>query len=392
MQDFIYSYDTKVFSGKGSVEKNLKDAISVLGDKILLTYGGASAVKTGSLDRVSSILKNAGKEIVLFSGIMPNPTWNKVKEGALLAKKENVNGILALGGGSVIDASKIIALQAVTDEDIWDLEINKKSASKAKALPLGAIVTATGTGSEMNGGAVITNEDVNLKSGLFAAAPRFAFLDYEYYKTVPRRQVLSGAFDTLSHAVETYFGSSSLLNPSDDIALSVMKNTVKNIRVIIDDYLDEEARSNLAWDSAMAENGILKIGRKTDFQVHMMEHQLGAYTDCNHGEGLAVLQPIYMRHVYKNVLNKSARFARTVFDIVEKDDEKAAILGIESLEKLISDMSLPRRLWDLKMKDDQEKLLTNENLKRIAESTVIIKTGAKELSKEEILEIFKEAL
>ena len=268
----------------------------------------------------------------------------------------------------------------------------KKSASKAKALPLGAIVTATGTGSEMNGGAVITNEDVNLKSGLFAAAPRFAFLDYEYYKTVPRRQVLSGAFDTLSHAVETYFGSSSLLNPSDDIALSVMKNTVKNIRVIIDDYLDEEARSNLAWDSAMAENGILKIGRKTDFQVHMMEHQLGAYTDCNHGEGLAVLQPIYMRHVYKNVLNKSARFARTVFDIVEKDDEKAAILGIESLEKLISDMSLPRRLWDLKMKDDQEKLLTNENLKRIAESTVIIKTGAKELSKEEILEIFKEAL
>ena len=130
MQDFIYSYDTKVFSGKGSVEKNLKDAISVLGDKILLTYGGASAVKTGFLDRVSSILKNAGKEIVLFSGIMPNPTWNKVKEGALLAKKENVNGILALGGGSVIDASKIIALQAVTDEDIWDLEINKKKRIK----------------------------------------------------------------------------------------------------------------------------------------------------------------------------------------------------------------------------------------------------------------------
>lgn len=392
MENFIYSYPTKVFSGKGCVKAHLKDAIKTFNKKIMVTYGGGSVVKTGTLSIVTSILKEEGKEVVLFSGIMPNPTWEKVKEGARKAKEEKVDAIIAVGGGSVIDASKIIALQARTDEDIWDLEINKRGVSSVAPLPLGAIVTATGTGSEMNGGAVITNEETKQKNGLFASAPSFAFLDYDIIKTLPRKQVLSGAFDTLSHAMETYFGTSSTLNPSDDIALSVMRNTVDNINVVINDYLDKEARSNLAWDSAMAENGILKIGRKTDFQVHMMEHQLGAYTDCNHGEGLAVLQPIYMRHVYENVLEKMVRFSKFVFNVEEKNDEETAKAGLNALEDLIKRMDLPTHLMELRMKDEPSKLITEENLKKIAESTILIKSGAKALTHEEVLEIFKEAI
>ena len=168
------------------------------------------------------------------------------------------------------------------------------------AIPMGAVVTASGTGAEMNGGAVITNEEAKLKTGMMAFAPRFAVLDPEYTRSVPRMQVISGAFDTLSHAMETYLGNSDADNVSDDVALAIMRNTVVNMRRLLADIDDIQARGNLMWDSAMAENGILKVGRLTDFQAHQIEHQLGAYTDCNHGQGLAVIQPAYYRHIVKD--------------------------------------------------------------------------------------------
>ena len=392
MDDFIYEYPTKVFLGNGMVKAHLGEVLPVLGDKIMVVYGGGSAKRNGTLNEVLSIIKDSGRSYVEFSGIMPNPTYSKVQEGASLAKNEGITGILALGGGSVIDASKIIALQAPNETDVWSSEMEKNGVLTKSPLPLGAIVTSSGTGSEMNGGAVITNEEKKLKAGLFASAPRFAFLDYHFMETVPDRQVLSGAFDTLSHAMETYFGSSSSLNASDDVALGVMRNTVRNIWRILDDIHDEEARSNLMWDSAMAENGILKVGRFTDFEVHQIEHQLGAYTDCNHGEGLAVIQPVYYHHVYKSAIVKFAEFGRYVFSVDETEDEKVAEKSIEKLEELIEAMGLPRKLTELRMKASPEELLTDDNLKAIADSTNILAHGPRMLSHNEVYEILKECL
>ena len=215
--------------------------------------------------------------------------------------------MVAYGGGSVIDCCKVIAAQAKTDEDIWQMEFEQHCFPQ-QPLPLGAIVTASGTGAEMNGGAVITNEALKMKTGVLAAAPRFAVLNPQYTMTVPAKQVISGAFDTLSHAMETYLGQSDTDNVSDDVALAIMRNTVVNIRRLLIDLNDIQARGNLMWDSAMAENGILKVGRLTDFQVHQIEHQLGAYTDCNHGQGLAVIHPAYYRHIVKDAEEKLTRF------------------------------------------------------------------------------------
>ena len=392
MNDFIYEYPTKVFLGKGMVTTHLMDVLPILGDRIMVVYGGGSVRRNGTLNEVLSIIKGSGRVYIEFSGIMPNPTYSKVQEGAKAAKESGVTGILALGGGSVIDASKIIALQTPNETDVWSSEMEKNGVLSNTALPLGAIVTSSGTGSEMNGGAVITNEEKKLKAGLFASAPRFAFLDYHFMETVPDHQVLSGAFDTLSHAMETYFGSSSSLNASDDVALGVMRNTVRNIRKIIGNTHDEEARSNLMWDSAMAENGILKLGRFTDFEVHQIEHQLGAYTDCNHGEGLAVLQPVYYRHVYKSAIEKFAEFGRYVFSVNESDDALAAEKSIEELENLIKAMGLPRKLTELRMKANPEELLSDDNLRAIADSTNILAHGPRMLSHDEVYEILKECL
>lgn len=392
MDKFVYEYPTKVFLGSGMVESHFAQAASCLGKKVMVSYGGGSAKRSGSLDKVLGILEKAGCETVEFGGIMPNPTYAKVQQGAALAKEREVTGILALGGGSVVDASKIIALQAANSADVWKAEIGREGPLDRAPLPLAAVVTSSGTGSEMNGGAVITNEELNVKTGLFAAPPRYAFLDYEFMKSVPSSQVLSGAFDTFSHAMETYLGTSSELNPSDYISLAVMKNTADNIDRILVDINDEEARSNLMWDSAMAENGILKLGRFTDFEVHQIEHQLGAYTDCNHGQGLAVLTPVYCRHVYKAALGKFATFARVVFGVESSNDEEAALLGIEKIELMVRKMGLATRLHELKMKDSPEKLLSDGNLRLIADSVNILTHGPRTLSHDEVYQILKECM
>ncbi len=207
MNKFVYEYVTKVYFGEGAAKEHLAQAVSAYGDNVMLAYGGGSIKKTRIYDEIRGILEGAGKKVTDFSGIMSNPTYEKVQEGARIAKEENIDFILAVGGGSVIDCCKIIAAQAKTDRDLWEMEMTDHEFP-SDVIPMGAVVTAYGTGAEMNGGAVITNEEKVIKAGMAAAAPRFAILDPAYTMSVPRMQVISGAFDTLSHAMETYFGNS----------------------------------------------------------------------------------------------------------------------------------------------------------------------------------------
>lgn len=381
MNDFVYSYPTKVYFGAGAAGKALKAELAAAGKTVMLAYGGGSVKKNGIYEEIAGILCDMGKTVVDFSGIMSNPTYAKVQEGAALAKQIQADVILAVGGGSVIDCCKIVAAQAKTEKDLWELEFTSRQFP-ADAIPLGAVVTASGTGAEMNGGAVITNEEKKIKTGMLAFAPRFAVLDPAYTLSVPRMQVISGAFDTLSHAMETYFGHSDTDNVSDDVALAVMRNTVVNMRRLLADIDDMQARGNLMWDSAMAENGILKVGRLTDFQAHQIEHQLGAYTDCNHGQGLAVIHPAYYRHVLKDAQEKFTRFAKEVFGV------DTAEAGVEALADFIGECGLPARLSALKSRVE----ITPKLLRQVADTCNLIPSGPRELSRDEIYQILLECL
>ena len=381
MQKFVYEYATKVYFGEGVAKEHLAGAVSDYGQNVMLAHGGGSVKKNGIYDEVKKFLEDAGKRVTDFSGIMSNPTYAKVQEGAALAKKEEIDFILAVGGGSVIDCCKIVAAQAKTDKDLWEMEMTDHQFP-TEAVPMGAVVTASGTGAEMNGGAVITNEEKVIKAGMAAAAPRFAILDPAYTASVPRMQVISGAFDTLSHAMETYFGNSDQDNVSDDVALAIMRNTVVNMKRLMGNINDMQARGNLMWDSAMAENGILKVGRVTDFQAHQLEHQLGAYTDCNHGQGLAVIHPAYYRHVVKDAEEKFAKFGKEVFgvDTAEK--------SVEALADFIRECGLPTKMGELNSKAE----ITPELLRNVADTCNVIKCGPRELSRDEIYDILMECM
>ena len=382
VENFVYEYPTKVCFGRGAARQHLTGLLAACGPNVLLAYGGGSIKKNGVYEEITGILKEAGKSITEFTGIMSNPTWAKVKEGAGLARENKVDLVLAVGGGSVIDCCKIVCAQAVTDEDLWELEMVQHKAPSAAPIPLGAVVTASGTGAEMNGGAVITNEETKIKGGMFAAAPRFAILDPAYTMSLPRIQVLSGAFDTLSHAMETYFGRSDRDNVSDEVALAVMHSTVVNMRALLKDLNDYTARSNLMWTSAMAENGILKVGRLTDFECHQMEHQLGAYTDCNHGQGLAVLHPAYYRHIVKDAPEKFVRLGKAVFGV------EGAEAAVDALAAFIQECGLPVRLSQLKNRVE----ITPDLLRQVADSVNLLPNGPRQLTRDEVYSILMECM
>ena len=386
MNEFTFSYPTKVYFGEGAAAKNLPGELAKVGKTVMLAYGGGSMKRNGIYDEMMELLKKAGKTVVEFGGIMSNPTYAKVQEGAQLARKNDVDFILAVGGGSVSDCCKIVASQAVTEEDIWEMEFSEHKFP-TKALPMGVIVTASGTGSEQNAGAVITHEEKKIKAGVFGAYADFAVLDPEYTQTVPFGQVISGAFDTLSHAMETYFGKSQEITISDEISEAVMRNTIRNIRAVVKNPEDMFARGELMWDSAMAENGILKIGKVTDFQAHQIEHQLGAYTDCNHGQGLAVIHPVLYRHIYKEGVEKFARFAKEVWGICDKDksQEELALAGVEALADFIKEIGLPTTLTEMEITD-------KGMLRDVAESSNITTGCCKKLDADEIYQILVECL
>lgn len=383
MNNFTFSYPTKVYFGKDSASEKLQGELSKYGNTVMLAYGGGSIKKNGVYSEMKEILAAAGKTVVEFSGIMPNPTYAKVWEGAELAKEKSVDFILAVGGGSVIDCCKIISAQSKLKEDIWTME-NEKKRYPTEFIPMGAVVTVSGTGSEMNAGAVITNEEKKIKGPLFGAYADFAILDPTYTMSVPTKQVISGAFDTFSHSMETYFGKPDENNLSDDINEAVMKSVIRNIRILLKEPQNYDARSELMWSSAMAENGILKIGKVTDFQAHMIEHQLGAYTDCNHGQGLAVIHPVLYRHLYKDNVDRFARFAKNVWGISNMGTaEKTALAGIEALENFIKEIGLPTSFTEMGISE-------NTDFKAIADSTVLTAGCCKKLTREEILDILNE--
>lgn len=381
MNKFTFSYPTKVYFGEGSAEQAFDAELGKVGETVMLAYGGGSIKKNGIYDEMKAMLSKAGKKVVDFSGIMPNPTYTKVQEGVALAREHHVDFILAVGGGSVIDCCKVVSAQAILEEDIWSMEY-EKGKFPAAGIPMGAVVTASGTGAEMNAGAVITYEEKKWKGPIFGTTASFAVLNPAYTMSVPPEQVLSGAFDTLSHAMETYLGASDEANVSDDLALAVMRNTVVNMRRLLENINDMQARSNLMWDSAMAENGILKCGRVTDFQAHQIEHQLGAYTDCNHGQGLAVIHPAYYRHIVKDAADKFTRFAKVVFDA------DTAEAGVDALETFIKACGLPTKMSQLKSNVE----ITPEVLRQVADSCNIIQTNPRVLDREEIYQILMECM
>ena len=383
MNNFIFENKTKMYFGKGGVKEYLGSLLGNYGETVMLAYGGGSIKRNGVYDEVMGILNAAGKRVVEFSGIMSNPTYAKVQEGAKLARENNVDLILAVGGGSVSDCCKVISAQANLDEDIWEME-NVKHTYPTKFIPLGTIVTVFGTGSEMNNGAVITNEEKKIKGALWAGQAEFVFQDPNYTMSVPMKQVISGAFDTLSHAMETYFGKPDENNLSDEMNEAVMRSVIRNIRVLLKDTQNYDARSELAWASAMAENGVLKIGKVTDFQGHMLEHQLGAYTNCNHGAGLAVIHPVLYHHIYKSGAARFARWAQNVWGIAPKDsDEETAAAGIDALAAFIKEIGLPTSFAELGIPADTD-------FRAIADSTVLTPGCCKKLTHDEIYEILKE--
>lgn len=381
MQNFTYEYPTKVYFGEGAAKEHLAEAVAGYGKNVMLAYGGGSIKKNGIYEEIRSILEEAGKTVFDFSGIMSNPTYAKVQEGAELAKKEKIDFILAVGGGSVVDCCKVVSAQAVMEEDIWEAQYTKHQYP-SKGIPMGAIVTASGTGAEMNSGAVITCEDKKWKGLIVGIGGVFAILDPAYTLSVPPMQVISGGFDTLSHAMETYFGNSDQENVSDDVSLAIMRSTVVNMRRLLEKMDDIQARGNLMWDSAMAGNGILKVGRLTDFQAHQIEHQLGAYTDCKHGQGLAVIQPVYYRHIVKDAKEKFQRFGEVVFGV--DTPEKA----VEALADFVKECGLPSKMGELRSKIE----ITPEVLREVADTCNVIKCNPRELSRDEIYDILMKCM
>ena len=384
MNDFTYQYPVKVYFGEKAAQKNLSSELAKVGQNVMLAYGGGSIKKNGIYEELIEILNNAGKNVTELSEIMSNPTYAKVQEGARLARENNIDFILAVGGGSVIDCCKIVSAQAKLDKDIWEMEYTEHK-NPTEFIPMGAVVTAFGTGAEMNNGAVITNEEKMQKSALWGAFYDFAILDPSYTMSMPIKQVVSGSFDALSHCMETYMGSPREVNLSDEINEACQRNIIRNLRAALKNPQDITARSELIWAAAMGENGILKIGKVTDFQAHMLEHQLGAYTNCNHGQGLAVIHPTLYRHMLPEAAPQFARLAVIVWDISPygKSDEQLANEFIDALSAFIKEVGLPTTFTDMGILDDTD-------FKSIADSTVKTAGCCKKFTNGELLEVLCE--
>lgn len=403
MKDFSWECRTKVKFGKGCVREHLAQFVrefALPGRNIMVGYGGGSVKRNGAYDDVISVLESLGynrdcsteegSRIIEFPGIMSNPTLGKMKEGAKLASQMNAGLIIGIGGGSVMDCCKAISVQAGYDGDAWEDFWMQGKPMTHDVVPCGVVVTMPATGSEVNGCAVLTNEESHIKTDRDYPEmnPLFALMDPSYTLTMPVRQLRAGTFDILSHIMETYFSYPVEDNPADDVAEGLMRGLIRDFRAAVADPDDYQARSNIMWTASLAENRIIKTGKSKDFQAHNMEHQLSAFTDCNHGEGLAVLHPVYYRHIYKDGLRKFVRFAGRVWGLdADKydSDEAFALAGIEALGSFIKEMGLPATLRELGFgKDEYEKL------PEIADSCFISQGAFRPLTTEEIFDIYKE--
>lgn len=395
MNEHRWECRTKVRFGKDAVKKYLPEMLEELsmhGKTVLLGYGGGSIKKNGAYDDVKSVLIDYSCKIIEFSGIMSNPTVAKMQEGVALARENKVDLILAVGGGSTMDCCKAIAVQAPYEGDAWqDFWMDGKLIEHTP-LPCGVVVTMPATGSEVNGCAVLTDETTKIKCDRDYPKinPLYAIMDPTYTLTMPMRQLKAGTFDILSHIMETYFSFPIEDNPADDVAEGLMRGLIRDFRVALQNPQDYQARSNIMWCASLAENRIIKTGKTLDFQAHNMEHQLSAYTNCNHGEGLAILHPVYYRHIYRDGLEKFVKFATNVWGLNPADytsEEALALAGVETLANFIKEMGLPTTLHEIGFGEREEKMLPE-----IANSCFISQGAYRQLTHDEILQIYKECL
>ena len=384
LYDFTYQNPTRIHFGKKALSK-LAAEVNEYGANILLVYGKASIKKIGLYDQVMTILREAGKNVVELEGINANPRYTQLLEGARLVREHNIDLILAVGGGSVIDCAKGIACGAYAEGDVWQRYYVNQERVNNRVVPVGSILTMAGTGSEMNGGSVITNEETKEKIGrvfpLEIASPKFSILNPEYTYSVPKYQMISGIFDIFSHLMEQYFSGDDDCT-SDYLIEGLMLSLISASRKAIVNQEDYEARSNIMWCATMGLNKIVGLSKTQDWEVHMIEHQLGAYTDCAHGIGLAIISPAYFRYIYRHGLHRFVRYAKHIWGVEDQGqgDEAIAQEGINRLEEFIRELGIPATL--------REVGATEEMLPLIANST-ILGGGYKQLSAEDVLAMLK---
>lgn len=386
--NFSYCNPTKLYFGNDSL-RFLSEELHKYGPNVVLIYGGGSIKKNGIYEEVTRILQESGKNVEEIAGVMPNPTLAKLYEGIEIARSHHADLLLAVGGGSVCDYAKAVSVSVNCEEDPWEKYYLRFEEPACETLPVGCVLTMVGTGSEMNAGAVITNQETKQKIGhVFAderIMPKFAILNPRYTLTLPRYQMVSGIYDIFNHICEQYFSGEDD-NASDYISEGLMRAVLHASRIANRDPQDYEARSNLMWTATWALNTLVSRGKSTDWMVHMIGQSVGAYTNATHGMTLAAVSLPYYRHILPYGLQKFKRFAVNVWDVDPsgKTDEQVAEEGLNAMEVWMRELGLVMKISELGATEDM--------LEGIADGTIILSGGYKALEHSEIAEILKESM
>ena len=361
MRNFIYHNPTKIIFGKDTVEK-IGEEIKKQGvKKVLMIYGGGSIFNNGVYESVAASLKNNEIEFIEIKGVKPNPRLSKVKEAIEVGKRENVDGILAVGGGSVYDSSKITSIGIKYNGDVWDFY--EGLATPKEALPLFGVLTLSATGSEMNAGAVITKEDESKKWGYGSPLlfPKVSIIDPSVQSSLPDKQTINTAVDTMSHVFELYFDGTDNVDIMKEYSEGILRTVMKHVKILLEDRENYQSRAQLAWCATLALNGSNAAGRTFgDWASHDIEHALSAIYDISHGEGLAIIFPAWMKYVYKEDVDSFERFSEKIFEIREGDKEEKIFKGINSLKEYFKSLGAPVTLKEIGVKKDElEKIADN---------------------------------
>ena len=383
---FSYYNPTRLHFGENALDA-LKGELSGFGKNVMLVYGKGSIKQNGIYDRVVAILKECGKCIFEEGGVMPNPTIEKVREGCQIAKANAIDLILAVGGGSCCDYAKAVSASAYCNGDPWEKYFLNGEAVTNRIIPVGCILTMAGTGSEMNGGSVITDSQTHLKVGrIFGAEvfPKFSLLNPVFTFTLPKNQMVAGCFDIMSHILEQYFSGTDD-NTSDYIMEGLLRSLIHSSRIAVKDPKNYEARSNIMWIATWALNTLVEKGKTTDWMVHMIGHSISGYTDATHGMTLAAVSLPYYRHILPYGLAKFRRYATNVWGVSAegKTDEQVAREGLAAMEAFMRELGLVMSIKDLGV--------TSDMFEGIARGTFILKGGYKVLTNEDVIAILKES-
>lgn len=361
MENFTYCTPTKYVFGRDAESHAAEELKNINVGRVLVVYGGGSVIRSGLLARVISILDNAGIFHRELGGIQPNPTDPKVREGIAMCRRDKIEGLLAVGGGSVIDTAKAIAAGVPYEGDFWDFWAGKSVIEEA--LPVGVILTIPAAGSEGSGNSVITLLDGLHKISLrtdYWLRPKFALLNPELTFTLPPEQTAAGIADMMAHIFERYFSPTADVEITDRVSEGVLKAIIEEAPKVMADPCDYQARANIMWSGTLAHNGICGTGRKEDWASHAMEHEISAIYGVTHGAGLAVVMPAFMTFMAAHAPAKGAQLARRVFDVVETDDRKAALEGIERLKAFFASLGLPLTFSQLGIENPDVELLVRK--------------------------------